>query len=252
MLKQLASFVLVIFMLTGCNALSEEVADSQEVVEQATEVPATVEASAEPVIEPTIEASSVAIEVEPTIEPTAEPVVIEATVEPTSISTVVEPTVEATSISVSNAYNAPEWTNLTLINARTGESFTLADFAGKTVFVEPMATWCPNCRAQQGQVSQAMSSLNTDDFIFISLSVGENVSNAVLADYASRNGFPQIFVVAGQDISNALVEQFGFSVLSPPSTPHFIISPSGTVSSLVTGSHRADMLIEEVTNAQNS
>jgi hypothetical protein len=35
----------------------------------------------------------------------------------------------------------PDWLTLPLTNARTGETFTLADFAGKTVFVHPMATW---------------------------------------------------------------------------------------------------------------
>ncbi|KPK07150.1 MAG: hypothetical protein AMJ56_13680, partial [Anaerolineae bacterium SG8_19] len=40
----------------------------------------------------------------------------------------------------------PAWQQLTLTNARTGETFTLADFGGQTVFVEPMATWCSNCR----------------------------------------------------------------------------------------------------------
>jgi hypothetical protein len=35
----------------------------------------------------------------------------------------------------------PDWLTMPLTNARSGETFTLADFAGKTVFVHPMATW---------------------------------------------------------------------------------------------------------------
>jgi hypothetical protein len=38
-------------------------------------------------------------------------------------------------------YGGPEWTKLPLTNAHTGETFTLANFAGKTVYIEPMATW---------------------------------------------------------------------------------------------------------------
>ena len=34
------------------------------------------------------------------------------------------------------------------MDARTGQTFTLADLQGKTVYVEPMATWCTNCRQQ--------------------------------------------------------------------------------------------------------
>ncbi len=42
---------------------------------------------------------------------------------------------------VGGVYSAPEWTRLPLVNARTGASFTLADFAGKTVYVHAMADW---------------------------------------------------------------------------------------------------------------
>ena len=78
----------------------------------------------------------------------------------TEMPTLVDPTSEPTNV-VSSAYNSPDWTNLPLVNARTGDTFTLADFAGKTVFIEPMATWCPNCRAQQGYVREAMGSLDS-------------------------------------------------------------------------------------------
>ena len=239
MLKRLAPLVLVGFVLVACDALSEETVDIQvveEVAQQATEI--------SPTIEPTVEALAVEV--------TNTAAMVEPTVEPTPVPATIEPTVAPTDIPVDNAYNAPAWTNLPLVNARTGESFTLADFAGLTVFVEPMATWCPNCRAQQGHVSQAMASLNSDEFVFISLSVGENVSDAVLADYAERNGFPQIFAVASQDMSNILQQTFGFSALTPPSTPHFTISPRGTVSGLSTGIHRADAIIAEVNAVQNS
>src|SRR5689334_14222167 len=46
----------------------------------------------------------------------------------------------------------PAWLSLPLANARTGEAFTLADLGGKTVYVEPMATWCTNCRQQMGTI----------------------------------------------------------------------------------------------------
>lgn len=158
---------------------------------------------------------------------------------------------EAEAVSV--AYNGPAWASLPLTNARTGETFTLADFAGKTVFVEPMATWCSSCRAQQNSVAQAMSGLSSEDFVFISLSVeGSFVTNGDLASYADRNGFPQIFVVASDDVVNALVDHFGRGITNPPSTPHFILSPSGAVSGLSTGRHSPDAITAQVTAAANS
>ena len=37
--------------------------------------------------------------------------------------------------------DSPSLLNSPLNDVRTGASFTLADYAGQTVFIEPMATW---------------------------------------------------------------------------------------------------------------
>ena len=76
----------------------------------------------------------------------------------------------------------PEWQTISLVNARTGESFTLSDFGDKYVFVEPMATWCTNCRRQQDTLAGIMGEV-PDDFVFVGLSVETNISAADLADY---------------------------------------------------------------------
>lgn len=238
LIKRCIPIILILLIVTACDTFADNADDvvledtsAQDVAQVATDVPVE--------------------------DPTSEPVVVEPTrIPPTDISPTsvpVQPTdVPPTSEPETASYNAPDWTNLTLTNAQTGTTFTLADFAGKTVLIEPMATWCPNCRTQQGYVAQAMEQVNTDDFVFISLSVGENVSNQTLANYAVNNGFPQIFVVATPEFTNALVQDFGFSVTTPPSTPHFTISPIGTVSSLSTGYHQADDLVNELLAAQNS
>lgn len=38
-------------------------------------------------------------------------------------------------------YTASPIALVPIVDARTGETFTLAEYAGKTIFVEPMATW---------------------------------------------------------------------------------------------------------------
>ena len=144
------------------------------------------------------------------------------------------------------AYAGADWASLQLVDARTGASFTLADYAGRTVFVEPMATWCSNCRAQQRQVAQAIPELDADSFVFISLSVEGNLPNASLAEYADQNAFDWLFVVATPELTEALIAQFGRSVVNPPATPHFTIAPDGRVSALSTGSHSAQQLIAEL------
>jgi cytochrome oxidase Cu insertion factor (SCO1/SenC/PrrC family) len=143
----------------------------------------------------------------------------------------------------------PAWQTVSLVNAATNENFTLADFAGKTVYVEPMATWCTNCRAQQGQVRATREQLGEENYVFISLSVEPNDTTAGLAEYLVRENFPWTFAIAPTEMVQSLVEQFGRTITNPPSTPHFVISPTGAVSQLMTGQHSAERLVAELTAA---
>jgi thiol-disulfide isomerase/thioredoxin len=143
--------------------------------------------------------------------------------------------------------NAMSWQTLPLTNARTGETFTLADFAGKTVFVEPMATWCTNCRQQLGNVSRAKSQVGTDQFVFIALSVETNITAGELAQYADENGFDWLFAVMTPDMLSELAAAFGRTITNPPSTPHFIIRPDGTTTALITGIESDTQILEQLT-----
>lgn len=143
-------------------------------------------------------------------------------------------------------YNGPDWTQLELVNAATNETFTLADFAGKTVFVEPMATWCTNCRAQQRTIKGVIDQLSPDSYVVMSLSVETQLSPEELATYATNNEFGWTFAVASEELIAALVGEFGRSVTSPPSVPHFTIAPDGTAGNFKTGSASADQFLNLV------
>jgi peroxiredoxin len=130
-------------------------------------------------------------------------------------------------------------TSLPLVNARTGETFTLASFEGKVIYVEPMATWCTNCRAQLGRVREVYEQLDASQFVFVGISVETNISAADLAMYADNQNFPWLFAVASRDMLAALDAEYGSVILTPPQTPHFIINPNGTLSQLYTGAHAA-------------
>ncbi|MCB8967999.1 MAG: redoxin domain-containing protein [Ardenticatenaceae bacterium] len=127
------------------------------------------------------------------------------------------------------------WQKLPLVNARTGETFTLADFAGKAVFVETMATWCSNCRQQLTNVREAIGQVDSEQAVFIALSVETNIDAATLADYADNEGFDWLFAVATPELLTELAGQFGQSITNPPSTPHFVIHPDGSTTELETG-----------------
>lgn len=143
-----------------------------------------------------------------------------------------------------------DWQTIAFTNARTGETFTLADFAGKTVFVESMATWCSNCRSQMRNLREAIARLNSDDYVFIGLSVETNISAADLAAYVDRQEFDWTFAVLSPEALTTLSEVFGRSFTNPPATPHFVIKPDGTTDGLVVGRiHTIDELVAELTAA---
>lgn len=144
----------------------------------------------------------------------------------------------------------PAWQQLSIDNARTGESFTLADFAGKTVFVEPMATWCGNCRRQLTNVRDARAQLDSDDVVFIALSVETNIDNTRLANYADDEGFEWLFAVLTPELLRELAGEFGQTITNPPSTPHFVIRPDGTSTELVTGIESAGDILAQIISAQ--
>jgi len=143
---------------------------------------------------------------------------------------------------------AAAWQTVPVTNARTGETFTLGDFAGKTVFVEPMATWCSNCRQQLTNVQQARTQINSDDVVFIALSVETTISNEELAQYADNLGFDWTFAVMSPELLQALSDEFGRTITNPPSTPHFVIRPDGSVSDLVTGVESAEAIVAQTSN----
>lgn len=197
------------------------------------------------------QAASTPTEVATTVVPATELVPTEeemqATTEPTPI-----PATEESAPAAPAAYSGPDWTQLTLTNSRTGETFTLADFAGKTVWVEPMASWCTNCLGQQKLVREAIAELGADasNYVFISLSVEPNDNDTIIAEYAERNEFAWLFAVATPDMVLALVEQYGRTITSPPSTPHFILGPAGTASDLSTGRHSSKEIREQLATAR--
>jgi len=143
----------------------------------------------------------------------------------------------------------PTWLALELTDARTGDVFTLGDFAGRTVFVEPMATWCSSCRRQMTVLRDVIAGLDPDAFAFVGLSVETALAPADLARYADAQGFGWTFAVATPELLRALTASFGFSVANPPATPHFIVRSDGTVGELSTGFRNAEQLVAALAEA---
>ncbi len=145
-----------------------------------------------------------------------------------------------------DALAAQPWATMTLTDVTTGQPFTIADFAGRTVFVEAMAIWCTNCRAQQGRFTEALAKVDPGRVAYVVLTVDPSESAGDLARYKQSRGFTGTYAVAGREVSAALKDAFGPNVLNPPSVPLIQVSPGGEVS-FGTGGESVDTIVATVT-----
>jgi cytochrome oxidase Cu insertion factor (SCO1/SenC/PrrC family) len=154
---------------------------------------------------------------------------------------------------LSVAAERPDWLALPIVDARTGQTFTLADLAGRTVYVEPMATWCTNCRQQMGDIRDTLlAQLDPERTVLLGLSVETDLPREDLAAYVDKQSFSWQFAVMTPELLQALAATYGQTIANPPAVPHFVIGPDGSVSDLSTGFHTADQLFAELTAAGGS
>jgi thiol-disulfide isomerase/thioredoxin len=137
------------------------------------------------------------------------------------------------------------WATAMLTDVTSGQPFTIADFAGRTVFIESMAIWCTNCRAQQGRFTDALAQLDPDRVAYVVLTVDPSESADDLARYKQSREFAGVYAVAGRDVSAALKDEFGANVLNPPSVPLIRISPAGEIT-FGTGGESVDTIVAAV------
>lgn len=137
----------------------------------------------------------------------------------------------------------PGWLSLPLTDVATGETFTLGEFEGRSVYVEAMATWCTNCRRLLQSVKEAVLRAEGEDYVFIGISVEANLPDETLAEYARRWDFPLRFAVATPELVAALIGDYGREVAIPPSTPHFLVKADGTVTGLNLGFKSPDEIL---------
>jgi cytochrome oxidase Cu insertion factor (SCO1/SenC/PrrC family) len=138
------------------------------------------------------------------------------------------------------------WQTAILTDVRTGDTFTLADFAGKVVAIEPMAAGCVNCLHQQEEAVKALAAIDSEDIVYISLGIDPTELPEDLAAYAEVRGFDWRFVLADRDLLRQLAGEFGDQVLSPPSTPKILIGRDGTVTGPSFGIKDAEALEAEL------
>jgi hypothetical protein len=137
----------------------------------------------------------------------------------------------------------PEWFDMELVDAQTGETFTMNDYAGNVILLEAMAIWCPNCVVQAHEVRTLHEALGyPEDLISVTLDVDINEDSASLKEYAYGYGFDWHFAIAPIEVARALGNLYTAQYLNPPLSPMMIIDREGNVHHLEYGIKDAETL----------
>ena len=141
---------------------------------------------------------------------------------------------------------AVAWLATELTDVSTGETFTLAEFAGTPVLLESFAVWCPICTNQQKQV-RALHEEVGDEVISIALNTDPNEDRDKVAAHIARHGFDWRYAVAPAELILALKEAFGVGILNAPSAPMVLICGDQSVREMLKrGVKRPNFLQEQV------
>lgn len=122
-----------------------------------------------------------------------------------------------------------------------GNSHTLSDYKGKTVFLNFWATWCPPCRAEMPDIQKLYETYDKEgeDALIVlgvaSPNIGGEKSEEGVKQFLEENGYtyPVLMDMTGEQFMN-------YGVFSYPTT--FMIDRDGNVFGYVSGSLSGDMM----------
>lgn len=122
-----------------------------------------------------------------------------------------------------------------------GNTHTLADYKGKTIFLNFWATWCPPCRGEMPDIQKLYETYDREgDNALIVLGVaapnlGQETDEAGIAEFMEENGYTYPVLM---DTDGSLFAAYG--VYSYPTT--FMIDRDGNVFGYVPGMLSADIM----------
>ncbi len=140
---------------------------------------------------------------------------------------------------------APAWMDIELTDIATGQKFKISDFKGKPVLLESFAVWCPTCLRQQREIKK-LKEREGDTIIHISLDTDPNEDEAKVKEHLERNGFDWYFAVSPIELTTALIDEFGLTIVNAPGAPVVLISKDQSARLLRNGVKSADDLLSEI------
>ncbi|MDO1447480.1 TlpA disulfide reductase family protein [Rhodocytophaga aerolata] len=100
-----------------------------------------------------------------------------------------------------------------------GEKVNMKDFAGKVVFINLWATWCPPCIAEMPSIHKLYEQIDTSHIQFVMLTLDEDLEKA--KKFIDRKGYTFPVYATTQEMPSA------FATSSIPTT--FVLSPNGKI-----------------------
>ena len=134
-----------------------------------------------------------------------------------------------------------DWETFKFTDVRTGDTFSVADFAGEKILIESFAVWCPTCTRQQ-KVFQEMKG----DVVHISLDTDPNENREAIVEHLDRNGFDWLYAIVPAEVSRSLIDEFGITIVNAPSAPVVLVCEDGSSRMLPSGLKKIDEINEQV------
>ena len=145
----------------------------------------------------------------------------------------------------------PDWAHIELTDVLTGETFQIADYAGKPILIESFAVWCSNCLRQQREMARLIETTG-ESIVHIALDTDPNENMDTVRSHAERHGFNWHYAVAPIEMTQDLIAEFGLAVVNAPRTPVILIEADGSFRLLPAGVKSAENLLEEIGELQNA
>jgi thiol-disulfide isomerase/thioredoxin len=139
----------------------------------------------------------------------------------------------------------PSWMRFELTDVLTGQTFSFSGFLGKPILLESFAVWCPTCLKQQQEMDKLLES-DGDTIIHISLDTDPNEDEEQVRAHAQRHGFEWYFAISPIALTQALIDEFGLTVVSAPRAPVILIETDGSSRLLKGGLKSAEFLAAEI------
>lgn len=91
----------------------------------------------------------------------------------------------------------PQMPQFAMLNA-AGQTIDLKSFAGKKVFVNLWATWCPPCRSEMPSIEKLYASVDTSKTAFVMLSLDDDFEKAKTYIAENKMSLPVYYPQGGQ------------------------------------------------------